>query len=504
MKRTGALVLLAVLAYLLLRLLWASDPIGVGLGPGGQGGAEPDLEAAAALLEMGEEPAGTGQPGRASLAGSAAVRGLPAGLASPTRMSLTPGTSAASEGLQGAASTGPVDAHSGTRPSALGGAPSGPSAGRVAEVRLPGAFTPVAAATPGPGSGQPDGSQDGTATALPAGAIISRTPAVAEVTVSVPLSSPQPSVAPTPAPTSSVPRSGVVSADPAGAWVTSTSSSATYYCSSDYVSRWQAWAEGNRIWFETESDLLDAYPGRTRAEPPATVAATATVVVPTRTASPTVSLPTHTPLPTVSPPTQTPSPTMSPPTQAPSPTITPTPTSSIPAGGTVSPEPAGEWVTSMDASTRYYTSRDNETRWREWSEGNRIWFATEAELLSAYPGRTFAPPPPTATPKPTATSAPTSTSAPSPTPTVPATATAEPTQTATAVAPTAVPATPTPSNQGVVSPDPAGEWVTSTSASVRYYCAQSSPYWQSWSPSNRIWFASEDFLLDAYPGRVKW
>lgn len=71
------------------------------------------------------------------------------------------------------------------------------------------------------------------------------------------------------------------------------------------------------------------------------------------------------------------------PTKRPLPTATPSP----PSSGIRSPDPAGEWVTSVSPRTKYYASRDN-PYWKGWSAGNRVWFATERELLAAYPGRT--------------------------------------------------------------------------------------------------------------------
>jgi len=55
---------------------------------------------------------------------------------------------------------------------------------------------------------------------------------------------------------------------------------------------------------------------------------------------------------------------------------------------------------------------------------------------------------------------------------------------------------------GTRSSNPAGEWVTSVSASTLYYCSKNSSYWQNWSGSNRIWFDTESDLLRVYPGRI--
>ncbi|MCL4370596.1 MAG: hypothetical protein M1380_06780 [Chloroflexi bacterium] len=79
-----------------------------------------------------------------------------------------------------------------------------------------------------------------------------------------------------------------------------------------------------------------------------------------------------------------PGPTLVPPlTATPGPSATP----ALPLGGIRSPDPAGEWVTSVSPNTRYYTSRNGLSVWRDWTPRNRIWFATEGDLLSAYPGR---------------------------------------------------------------------------------------------------------------------
>lgn len=125
-------------------------------------------------------------------------------------------------------------------------------------------------------------------------------------------------------------------------------------------------------------------------EPTATSAAVFVSMTPTPTLVPTVvPSPTSTPVPTIAPsptrqPTATPQPTA---TRAPTPipTIAPSPTAAV--AGTRSAEPAGNWVTSTSSATRYYCSADS-PYWKTWSASNRIWFATEADLLRAYPGRT--------------------------------------------------------------------------------------------------------------------
>jgi hypothetical protein len=376
----------------------------------------------------------------------------------------------------------------------------------------------------------------------------------------------------------SAPLRGVVSPNPAGDWVTSTSASAQYYCSVGYESRWESWSPANRVWFATEEDLLAAYPGRVRAVPTAAASSTASAGPGAADASPTstvsgaaaaiatsTSTSVATPTASVVVPTATPTATRSPTvTATPRPTATSTPalTATIPTGGIVSADPAGDWVTSTHSSTKYYTTRENEVRWMEWAAANRIWFATEDALLAAYPGRIFDGPAPTSTPKPsptpvppTATRTPTSTSSPaatqlptptpsptaapptassaptptptetssptatststpeasiptvepSPTPTEAPTATAEP-PTPT-LSPTATPEppepTPTPVPEGVMSPEPAGDWVTSVAEGTRYYCSRDSSYWETWAPENRIWFQSEADLLAVYPDRIK-
>lgn len=57
------------------------------------------------------------------------------------------------------------------------------------------------------------------------------------------------------------------------------------------------------------------------------------------------------------------------------------------ASGTVAAEPEGDWVTSSWPTTKYYTNRADVATWREWAASNRVWFATEAELLALFPGR---------------------------------------------------------------------------------------------------------------------
>jgi len=116
------------------------------------------------------------------------------------------------------------------------------------------------------------------------------------------------------------------------------------------------------------------------SEYPAGVIPSATARIPQASPPPTV-VPTPTPrqLPSPSSPTAKPSATA-----RPSPTTPPTPRSFT--GGTINPNPAGEWVTSVSSRTNYYTSRDS-SYWKSWAEQNRIWFATEAALLAAFPGR---------------------------------------------------------------------------------------------------------------------
>ncbi len=99
------------------------------------------------------------------------------------------------------------------------------------------------------------------------------------------------------------------------------------------------------------------------------------------TAVPTVA-PSRTPVPTAVP-TSTPQPTA---TRVPTSTPTVRPTATQVPAGIRSPDPAGDWVTSVSSSTVYYCSKDS-SYWKTWSSANRIWFATEAALLSAYPGR---------------------------------------------------------------------------------------------------------------------
>jgi hypothetical protein len=64
----------------------------------------------------------------------------------------------------------------------------------------------------------------------------------------------------------------------------------------------------------------------------------------------------------------------------------PSPTPRVYPGGVLSPNPAGEWVTSISSRTNYYCPHDG-SYWKSWAEQNRIWFATEAELLAVFPGR---------------------------------------------------------------------------------------------------------------------
>ncbi|HEX2924483.1 MAG TPA: hypothetical protein VHS28_10725 [Chloroflexota bacterium] len=90
------------------------------------------------------------------------------------------------------------------------------------------------------------------------------------------------------------------------------------------------------------------------------------------------------------PPTATPRPTSPPPVATSRPTATMvdvTPTPRIYPGGVLSSAAAGDWVTSTSSRAGYYTTRDS-SYWKSWAEQNRIWFAAEADLLNAFPGRT--------------------------------------------------------------------------------------------------------------------
>lgn len=60
-----------------------------------------------------------------------------------------------------------------------------------------------------------------------------------------------------------------------------------------------------------------------------------------------------------------------------------------------------------------------------------------------------------------------------------------------------------PASSAVRSAEPAGMWVTSISSRTKYYTTKDNPYWKSWSPNNRVWFATEGELLSSYPGRVR-
>jgi hypothetical protein len=114
---------------------------------------------------------------------------------------------------------------------------------------------------------------------------------------------------------------------------------------------------------------------------PAPTAQPTSTQVPTSTAVPTL-IPTQTPYPTsTTAPTST-----SKPTGTPQPASTVRPTATQVTGGVRSPDPAGNWVTSVSSSTRYYCSRSS-SYWQSWTAGNRIWFQTEAALLAAYPTR---------------------------------------------------------------------------------------------------------------------
>ncbi len=108
--------------------------------------------------------------------------------------------------------------------------------------------------------------------------------------------------------------------------------------------------------------------------------------------TPSPATPGATSSPTLVPPTVTRRATATPvpvtPTRTPSArAVSPSPTPRVYPGGVVSPSPAGQWVTSTSSRASYYTSRDSQY-WKSWAAQNRIWFATEAELLAAFPGRT--------------------------------------------------------------------------------------------------------------------
>jgi hypothetical protein len=60
------------------------------------------------------------------------------------------------------------------------------------------------------------------------------------------------------------PPAGLLSSEPAGAWVTSNWPTTRYYTTRAQVAVWARWAADNRVWFETEGGLLRAYPGRER------------------------------------------------------------------------------------------------------------------------------------------------------------------------------------------------------------------------------------------------
>ena len=82
-------------------------------------------------------------------------------------------------------------------------------------------------------------------------------------------------------------------------------------------------------------------------------------------------------------------PTTAPPTptvaQAPSQAPAASTATAKPAGGPV-PESEGQWVTSKASNaTNYYAKGD--PRWKDLVEANRVWFATEADLLVVFPNR---------------------------------------------------------------------------------------------------------------------
>lgn len=74
---------------------------------------------------------------------------------------------------------------------------------------------------------------------------------------------------------------------------------------------------------------------------------------------------------------------------------------------------------------------------------------------------------------------------------------------AAAPAPTAMPPAPSAGPaSGVQSETPAGAWVTSSYRTAKYYYAASDPRWQELSPQYRVWFATKDDLVRAFPDRL--
>lgn len=84
--------------------------------------------------------------------------------------------------------------------------------------------------------------------------------------------------------------------------------------------------------------------------------------------------------------TRTPAPTKS--SSRPTPTAYPTALRTAQPGGSgiSSVVPAGTWVTSSNSRTKYYYGV-NQSGWKEWAPANLRWFATEEDLLRAYPDR---------------------------------------------------------------------------------------------------------------------
>lgn len=109
--------------------------------------------------------------------------------------------------------------------------------------------TPRPSATPVP-TRRPSATPRPTSTAVP-----THTPVPTHT--AVPTDTATPTATPTPP--------GIRSTTPAGEWVTSVATSVIYYCakSSTY---WQSWSSGNLIWFDSESELLEVYPGRIRKQ----------------------------------------------------------------------------------------------------------------------------------------------------------------------------------------------------------------------------------------------
>ncbi len=117
-------------------------------------------------------------------------------------------------------------------------------------------------------------------TAFPATSTPTASPVPSPIPTFTPTPTPRPSATPratrtavpthtavptqTPKPTPTPLPPGIMSAEPAGEWVTSVSEGEPYYCSRGDDACWQGWASRNRIWFDTEAELLEAYPGRVK------------------------------------------------------------------------------------------------------------------------------------------------------------------------------------------------------------------------------------------------